>query len=479
MPLPQLTRRDVLLSSGAAGIAGAMPYRLAAAQLSRTGPVVSVADFGARTGARDNTRAIQAAIDEVQRRGGGTVIVPGQYHCGNIVISGRDVRIQGQEGWLINGRLTVGPSAEGLQVADLGVLHTRGDPADYPAEISGRNCSFDNLQLVKDPIAGGYQMYVRPESSGCRFTGLRLKGSNGIFLAGRDHLFEGFELESTMSDKIGGDDAFAIKALGSPSENITIRNGVVRGFTAIVSFGSEIGTPERDSNYVGAVRNVLVENVTADPCSLVAFFKPGALIYDWRNGLVEHIRLRNLSLNDTSGKRFGAGIRMIAARGAIIRDVVATGIQIHARALNRGVSSTAAVDLTLLEQGAPARIEDVRLQVSFVDPYAGGKHGPGVPGYPIEHVVRIEKANPAKGSMSGIVLDVEGEGSGFGGIYVGSGLDGAVTVERAILKRVATSPPASVGGGGIWSDSRLTLGNVQIDSIMLPKFGGSAFATRR
>jgi hypothetical protein len=170
---------------------------------------------------------------------------------------------------------------------------------------------------------------------------------------------------------------------------------------------------------------------------------------------------------------------MIAARGAIIRDVVATGIQIHARALNRGVSSTAAVDLTLLEQGAPARIEDVRLQVSFVDPYAGGKHGPGVPGYPIEHVVRIEKANPAKGSMSGIVLDVEGEGSGFGGIYVGSGLDGAVTVERAILKRVAMSPPASVGGGGIWSDSRLTLGNVQIDSIMLPKFGGSAFATRR
>jgi hypothetical protein len=78
--------------------------------------------------------------------------------------------------------------------------------------------------------------------------------------------------------------------------------------------------------------------------------------------------------------------------------------------------------------------------------------------------------------MSGIVLDIEGEGSGFGGIYVGAGLDDAVTIERAILKRVASSPPASVGGGGIWSDSRLTLGDVQIDSVKLPKFGGSALA---
>jgi len=81
--------------------------------------------------------------------------------------------------------------------------------------------------------------------------------------------------------------------------------------------------------------------------------------------------------------------------------------------------------------------------------------------------------------MSGITLDVEGKGSARGGIYVGPGLDGAVRVARAILKRVATDPPSSRGGGGIWSDSRISLGAVDIDSVRLPKFGGRAFATAR
>jgi hypothetical protein len=471
-----IDRRSLLFRAGAAGVAGALSRRLCAAKPSRPGGVVSVTDFGAQTGARDNSRAIQAAIDEVQRRGGGMVIVPGRFRCGNILISGRGVRLQGQDGWLIDGRLTIAPTAQEIEIIDIGVLHTRGDAADFPADISGRNCSFENLQLVKDPIAGGYQMYLRQGSSGCRFTGLRLKGSNGIMVAGRDHVFDGFELESTMSDKIGGDDAFAIKGLGESTENLTIRNGVVRGFSAIASFGSEIGTPERNSNYVAAVRDVLVENIAADRCSTLAFFKPGALKYDWRNGLVERIRLRNLSLMDPTGERFSYGIRMLAARGAVIRDVVASAIQIRARAKDRHVSSTAAVDLTLLDHGDRARFENIALQVAFVDPFAGAKHGPGITGYPVEHIVRIEKTNPNKGSMSGIVLNIEGEGSGFGGIYVGAGLDDAVTIERAILKRVASSPPASVGGGGIWSDSRLTLGDVQIDSVKLPKFGGSALA---
>ena len=401
------------------------------------------------------------------------MLIPGRYKCGNIVISGNGVRLQGQSGWLVDGRLTIGTRATNVQVADLGIIDTTGDRRAYLLDVSGRSCSFDNLHLVKDPIAGGVQMYLRQTSSGCRFTGLRLKGSNGIILAGRDHLFDDFELESTMTEGAGGDDAFAIKAVDSVTENITISNGVIRGFGAMVSFGSEIGTSKSDRS-AGAVRNVTVENVTGDRCTRIVFFKPGALDYDYRNGLVEHVILKDLTLNDPAGDYFRTGIYMIAGRGAIIRDVQATGIKIVARAMDRGVAPTAAIQIDLQDKGAPATIEDVSLQLVFTDPYSGAPHGPAAPGYPVGHIVQIEKRNPASGSMSNIVLDVEGRGAAIGGIHIGSGLDGAVRVARAVLSRVATDPPSNLGAG-IWSDSHVALGDVSVDSVRLPKFGGKAF----
>jgi hypothetical protein len=314
-------------------------------------------------------------------------------------------------------------------------------------------------------------MYLRQPSAGCRFTGLRLKGSNGIMVAGNDHLFDGFELESAMRDGFGGDDAFAVKALGESTTNITIRNGVVRGFYAIASFGSEIGTSGEDSGHRVAVRNVTVTDVTADRCSSLAFFKPGALIYDWRNGLIDGVRLERLKLTDERGERFAAGIRMIAGRGAIIRNVVGRQLEIRARAMSQGKFPTSAIDLSILA-GAEARFEDIDLQMSFTDPFSGAEHGLAVPGFPIDHIVRIEKAG--RGDMRRISLDVVGRGSRFGGVLIGAGLDDAVTLRRARLERVGLNPPSSLGGGGIWSDSRVTLGDVSVDSPVLPKFAGRA-----
>ncbi len=164
---------------------------------------------------------------------------------------------------------------------------------------------------------------------------------------------------------------------------------------------------------------------------------------------------------------------MIAARGAIIRNVIGRDLEIRARAKDQGVQSTAAIDLSLL-QGADARIEDIDLQLRFTDPYGGAEHGGGAPGYPVDHVVRIEKTNPRRGQMRGISLDVTGTGSRFGGVYIGAGLDDAVTLRRAQLTRVGLHPPASAGGGGIWSDSRVQLGDIAVDSPVLPRFGGRA-----
>lgn len=474
-----ISRRQLLHGGAIATIACAAG---GAAQLPRaSGPTVSVREFGAVSApGRDNTAAIQRAVDVVQARGGGTVHIPEVYECGNIVVAGNGVVFHGPGAWLVNGRITVLERSDGCRIEGLGIIDRRGDRESYALDVSGRNCTLNNVSLVKEPAAGGYLFYLRQPSASCRCTGLRLKGSsNGIMVAGRDHLFERFALELSMSNRVGGDDAFAIKGLGKATSNITIHDGVVRGFYAIASFGSEIGTDGRSSNFEGAVRNVAVSNVAADRCTSLVYFKPGALIYDWRNGLVENVRLDNLTLVDLAGERFLSGVKMNAARGAVIRNVVGRNLAIRARAMSQGIQQSAAVDLVLFDQGAEARIEGVDLQLAFTDPYDGADHGPGVPGYPIDHIVRVEKSNLRKGRMSGINLDVAGRGSRFGGVMIGAGLDDAVTLRRAHLIRVGVHPPASLGGGGIWSDSRVSLGEITIDSPVLPRFGGRVLGHRR
>jgi hypothetical protein len=470
-------RRQLLLGLGAIGLARTSRGATAAGlQLPFNRTTVSVADFGAPPGfTGDATRAIQAAINFVERNGGGTVLIPGRYRIGSVEVSGANVHLLGQGGWLVDGRLTVRPSASNVTVADLGLLDTRGDRQAYLMVVSGRNCRFTNVSLVKDPPAGGYQMYVNPSAWGCRFDGLKLRGSNGIMLAGRDHLFENFEFQAMMQKGAAGDDAFAIKGDGTLTENIVIRNGVVRGYAAIASFGSEIGR-RGGKGPPGAVRNVTVENVAADRCTHVAFFKPGAIAYDWRDGLVEQVVLRNLTLNDPTGEYFRTGIEILAARGATVRNVRASGIKILARAMDRGIAPTAAVFIEARDVGAPATIRDVSLQVDFTDPYSGAAHGSGRPGHPVDYVANIQKRNPGKGLVAGITLDIRARGSGKGGIVVGRGLDGAVDISRAVLTRVAASLPQGSNGAGIWSDSRVRLGDITIDSVKRPKFGGSAFA---
>jgi hypothetical protein len=471
-----IDRRDVLLGGGAIWLAGYWQQSASAtAQPAIPKLVVSVAEFGARNNSRqDNTQAIQAAIGAVERRGGGTVLIPGRYRCGNVIVSGHNIRLQGQDGWLVDGRLTVAPAANDIEVLDLGLVDTTGNRQTYLMDISGRNCRFTNLQLVKDPPAGGLHMYLRERSFGCHFVGLKLRGSNGTMVMGRQHLFEDFDLEARLL-RGGGDDAFAIKAIGSTTESIIIKNGIVRGYGAIVSFGSEIGA-RKGIGQPGIVRNVTVENVTGDRCTRIAFFKPGAFDYDFRDGVVEQITLRNLVLKDLHGQDFRTGIYLLAGRGAIIRHVRASGIEIDARAVDQGFAPTSAVNVVLLDKGRPAAIEDVNVEVRFTDPFAGARHSPTAPGFPVDQIARIEKRNPCSGIMSGIVLNVEGRGSSGGGVFISEGLDGAVSIPHAILTRVATDPRGA-GGAGIWSDSSVRVGDVTINSVRRPAYGGSAFST--
>lgn len=429
---------------------------------AQPGLLISLADFQA-PGGQGEAGVLQHALDELAGRGGGTLRIGGTFRGGIAVIRGSGITIDGAGGTLVDTRLVITPEARDISVRDLTVLETRGSAESYLLDISGRNCTFTNLSLIKRPMAGGYQAYLRGASEGCRFLGLRLEGSNGIFVAGRDHLFQNFDFTSTLRSGFGGDDAFAIKAPGLITENIVIKQGTVRGFSAAVSIGSEVGS-NLEHRGLGIVRKVTVQDIVADRCQMVCFIKPGALIYDWRNGLVEDVSLDNIRLTDRSGFLYTRGVAITAGRGARVRRFTARGIVIAARAQSQGVMPTAAIDLNVRSHLPAATIEDIDLQLTY--------SGAGRDRYPVDQIVRVEKDDPRIGAMRNVVIDVTGSDARFAGIYVGPGLDDAVTISRARLSRVALDPPSSLGAAGIWSDSRVRLGDVQVDAIRAPARGG-------
>lgn len=456
-----ISRRSFVAGSSAACIGASLPAT------AQSGLVVSVADFGARAGG-DANGAIQRALDHLAQRGGGVLRIGGSYRGGPLAVRGGNITIDGTGGTLLDTRISIAPEAHGIVIRDLTLLETRGRSEHYLLNVAGQNCLFSNLSLIKRPAAGGYQAYLRHQSRGCRFDGLRLTGSNGIFVAGQGHVFENFELESTMRHDVGGDDAFAIKGAGTETRDIMIRRGIVRGYAAAVSIGSEVGwSPEHRGR--GSVVGVRVSDIVADRCSRVCFIKPGALIYDWRDGLVSDVTLDAITLTDRAGARFVGGIVIVAGRGATVRRVRARNVRIEARS-SSARRQTAAVDITTGPLGAPSTIRDIDLQVLF--------DGEGRSGLAVDHIVRIEKADPAGGSISGVELDVVGKVSRISGIHVGGGLDGGVTVRRAQLSQIALAPPSVLGAAGIWADSAIKLVDVSLDVARGPQFAGKALLRR-
>ncbi len=406
---------------------------------------------------------LQRELDILARRGGGTLRIDRDQTGGLLVVRGSNIAIEGAGHTLRDCRIVIAPSARQIRIRDLTLLETRVNPASYLLDVSGNDCRFDGLTLEKRPMTGGYQGYLRAESRNCRFTGLKLTGSNGLFVAGHDHSFENFDFTSTMRRDMGGDDAFAIKGAGSTTRNIDIRNGVVRGFAAAVSIGSEVGS-NAEFPQPGIVNGVTVDNVLADRCQMLAFVKPGALIYDWQHGRVENVRLSRMRLVDRGAFLFTRGIVISAGRGAIVRGFRARDITIEARAHSQGVMPTAAVDINIRADRPAARIEDIDLALTF--------DGSGQAGYPVDHIVRVEKDRPKLGTMRNISIDVSGSYARIAGFHIGPGLDDAIAIRRARLSHIGLSPPSSLGAAGIWADSRYRRENIVFDNLRVPAYRG-------
>jgi hypothetical protein len=186
----------------------------------------------------------------------------------------------------------------------------------------------------------------------------------------------------------------------------------------------------------------------------MAFFKPGALRQDYRDGLVENVVLTNNVLTDETGIKFRTGFDIRAGHGAVVRGIRGSNNSIRARA--NGDSSkgrmVGALAIGTSGGGSTSTIEDVDLEISFEDPRNGAAHGPASAGYPVENIVRIDPRGLKLGKIN---LRIEGNGCSESGVLILPGGDGKVTFEKLRLSHYNSRNGRR--NGGIRTGSLVTL----------------------
>lgn len=456
---------------GASIVAAAYPYaRLVAKPPSQNADLaLSFEDAGGstlNTGA-ENNRAYTKAIKYLDRKGGGTLLIPAKVYpfsgasvctAANVTVSGYGATFAGD-----NCRIVINSGSTAYSLQGLTLVETSGIKSTYLMDCYGSACHFKDVHFQKNPPALGYIAYCRQGTFGNVFENASFSGSNGIFLGGTDHQVIGGWGESAF-----GDDCWAIKSTVGPCYNISISGFRARGFTAIVSIGSEIGSYEADDpDRSMFVRNVVLENCSAEACTYLAYIKPGGLNeYDYRDGLVEDITIRNCQLTDTSGKQFRNGVFVAPGRGAIVRRLNIENVTIAARGASPAVQSISGLYLlpmrTVDGAGIGASIEDVSVSgLRCTDPFGGAATSASAPGVPLHSLVAMEKIDLAVGQIRRIDISDSGvDGCARTAAALGSNLEGPVTFNRCTFDRYAAAIYGSVDKGSVLARSTVTLKDI-------------------
>lgn len=372
-------------------------------------------------------------------------------------------------------------SATGCRITgSIETLLTGGSDVPWSLEINGANCRVAGVTMRKLPEAGGYHCYIRKEAEGLRMQEFATRGSNGIFVEASNSSFTGFDIVAHAS---GGDDCFAIKALNGDgiTRNITISGGTIKGHAYGLSIGSEIGTNGvNDPTYSRGVFDITFSDVNLQDCTGFAFIKPGGVaVYDYRNGTVDGVTLANCTLRDLAGAKFQRALAITAARGARVLNVETINLVVTARAYTDGTlgPTTGAldcynIDYTAVSAGISApSVKSVRVRVRFNCPYQGQSNDVSRPGFPVQYVMRAENQTVTHGTMSGIEVDIEGDGASNCGALIGAGLDDAVNLRLLTLRNVSRNPASALSSGGVVANAKVKVGEVRI----APLANGSPF----
>ncbi|MGN6155375.1 MAG: hypothetical protein ACTHN4_06540 [Sphingomicrobium sp.] len=359
--------------------------------------------------------------------------------------------------------LVIQPDSRGYNLHGLTIIETSGNRASFPLDCYGAGCHFKDLHLEKSPPAAGYIAYCREMTFGNVFENISFSGSNGICLGGHDHQIIGGWAESSF-----GDDCWAIKSATYPCYNIQISGFQARRFGALVSIGSEIGTPRADNpDRSRFVRNVAIENCSADECTYFAYIKPGGVeSIDYRDGLVEGVAVKNCQLTDSSGRHFRDGIFVAPGRGAIVRGITIQDVTITARGATPAVQTVAGLYMrpskTTDGAGLGGAIENVLVSgLRCIDPFEGAATSASAPGTPIHSLVAIEKADPIIGRVGQVeVVDSVGNGCARMAVALGPNLEGPVTFSRCTFENFAAAVFASTDKGSVMARSPVTLSDI-------------------
>ena len=417
--------------------------------------------FGAvGDGITDDLAAIQATINHVNSIGGGTVrLTPGKTFKISASLSMQnmiDVEINAHGATITSAMTTSGPmvtlyDASGKRCHIRGGLWklTSGSANPWFFSFAVPNCTLEDAHCIKTPDAGGYQMYVFNTAPGFKAIGNRFEGSNGFYIECSDALFVG---NSLIGQAVGGDDAFAVKAVNSSSRNLRFIGNYIEALSAGLSIGSEIGVlGANDATYSRTVGQIIYEGNALVNCVMLAYIKPGGIsAYDYRDGTVEDVLISNNTLTDLSGSKFARGIAITPSRGARVRGVRGRNNIIRARSYDDGTGGRRMGALDIYEPGygtgtANTNVSDIDVQVDYSDPLDGAVGAAAPAPAPVANIVAMEAA-AGNFTLSNITLDIVGNGSNLSGIFIGAGFDDAVTIRRAVLTNVNTNGSATFGG---------------------------------
>ena len=326
-----------------AATAAAMALACGAARAADVS-LTSVASFGARgDGTTLETQAIQRAIDAVAAKGGGTVVFrPGTYLTGSIFVKsgvtlriGKGVTLLGSQRledypllptriagiemrWpaaLVNVYEQQGAAIEGEGTIDgdgkvfwdsYWTLRKQYEPrglrwaSDYDARrprlvqvFNSRNVKVGGGLLLRR--SGFWTLHIC-YSEEVTVDGVTIRNNEG----GRGPSTDGIDIDSSRkvlvqnADIAVNDDALCMKAgrdsdgqrVARPTEDVVIRNSIVRDGAAGITFGSETA---------GGFRNVEAYNITVEGNVPVGILFKSA---HTRGGFGENLRLHDITMKD-------------------------------------------------------------------------------------------------------------------------------------------------------------------------------------
>lgn len=492
-----VTRRETLTAIGLTSAVGlAPPAAIANAQpdpsasnavyAQSTEEMPSLSDYGRVEQGGDILSVLTTAIADAASNNTRLLRIPsGNYTVpSTVTVNADDLTIVGHGATIASAMTANNPliKVDGGDVSIIGLRTelTATGTTTHMYRINGENCRVHMCDM--EYTAGNVDtpaFYIRG-GNGAQVTHCTKRGSNAFigFLEGSDILIAFNQIYAWA----GGDDAFAIKAINQSSENIRIIGNHVHQHASIMAIGSNIGAQGVDDpTYSRYVRNVVVQGNVGHGCGSLVIIKPGAIAtQDYRNGLVEDVTISDNILTDMTGEKFATGVEIKAGRGAIVRNIRGSNNIIRARASGTSSSGRRIGALWIVEAGGGAMptIKDIDIEITYNDPHDGAAfETAGTAGYPVESIARIE---PARLNLGDINLRIEGNGCAESGVYVASGGDGAVTVEKLKLKNYNVGALGPAGGFRTASAVTVMTDNVSLSgtgSAKVMDSGGSFTAT--